>query len=339
MNKEKLQKIANQMVISGKGILAADESTPTCTKRFSKIGLESTAFSRNEYRDMLFTTPSLEKYISGIIMFDETIRQNTINSNIPFPKFLEQKGILTGIKVDTGAKNLAGKNEEKITEGLDNLRERLIEYKDLGASFAKWRAVITIKDNTMPSKTCIYANAHALARYASICQENDLVPIVEPEIIMDGNHDIKKCYEITKNVLNVVFEELSLFDVFLKGIVLKPNMIICGKDCQNSCSNDPNKVADLTIKCLTESVPKSVPGVAFLSGGQSSDLATLHLDLMNKEFQEKNNKKNWNLTFSFGRALQQDSLNSWKEKNIEKSQEKLLFRAKKNSLACQGLIN
>ncbi len=338
MNKEKLKKIANQMVLNGKGILAADESTPTCTKRFNSIGLESSNFSRNEYRNMLFTTPNLEKYISGIIMFDETIRQNTINSNNPFPKYLEKKGILTGIKVDTGAKDLAGKNEEKITEGLDNLRERLIEYKNLGASFTKWRAVIKIKGDSLPSVTCVHANAHALARYASLCQENDLVPIVEPEIIMDGKHDISKCYEVTKNVLNTVFEKLNLFDVLLEGIVLKPNMIICGKDCENFCSESPEKVADLTLKCLTEAVPKEVPGIAFLSGGQSSDLATLHLNLMNKFLQE-NIEKKWNLTFSFGRALQQDSLNSWKEKNLEKSQEKLLYRAKTNSLACQGLIN
>ncbi len=338
MNKEKLKKIANKMVFTGKGILAADESTPTCTKRFKSIGLESTSLSRNEYRDMLFTASNLEQYISGIIMFDETIRQKTINSNIPFPKFLEEKGILTGIKVDTGAKNLAGKNEEKITEGLDNLRERLIEYKNLGASFTKWRAVIKIKDDILPSKTCIRANAHALARYASLCQENDLVPIVEPEIIMDGNHSIEKCYEVTKNVLNIVFEQLTLFDVFLPGIVLKPNMIICGQNCQKNCSKNPQKVTELTVKCLTESVPKEVPGIAFLSGGQSSDLATLHLNLMNK-FINSSTDKNWNLTFSFGRALQQDALNSWKEKNSRKSQEKLLFRAKQNSLACQGLIN
>jgi len=338
MNTEKLKKIANQMVFSGKGILAADESTPTCTKRFNSIGLESTAFSRNEYRDMLFTTPNLEKYISGIIMFDETIKQNTIKSNTPFPKYLEKKGILTGIKVDTGAKDLAGKNEEKITEGLDNLRARLIEYRNLGASFAKWRAVIKIHNDLLPSITCIHANAHALARYASLCQENDLVPIVEPEIVMDGDHDINKCYEVTKNVLNIVFEKLSLFDVLLEGIVLKPNMIICGNDCEKSCSDDPQKVAELTLNCLSEFVPKEVPGIAFLSGGQSSDLATLHLNLMNTFFQEKIEKK-WNLTFSFGRALQQDSLNSWNKKNLEKSQEKLLFRAKTNSLACQGLIN
>ena len=336
MNTEKLKKIAHQMTSNGKGILAADESTPTCTKRFNSIGIESTHFSRNEYRNMLFTTTELEKYISGIIMFDETIKQNTIDSNIPFPEYLNKKGILTGIKVDTGAKNLAGKSNEKITEGLDNLRERLVDYKKIGAHFTKWRAVIKIDGSSTPSKTCIYANAHALARYASLCQENDLVPIVEPEIIMDGAHDINTCYEITKNVLNIVFDQLSLFNVLLEGIVLKPNMIISGEN--SNSSDSPEKVAQLTLQCLQESVPKEVPGIAFLSGGQNSDSATLHLNLMNKLFLTGIEKK-WNLTFSFGRALQQDALNMWKEKDEKKSQEKLLFRAKMNSLACQGLID
>lgn len=354
-NKERLQKIAYQMVSTGKGILAADESNPTCTKRFNSIGLECTDLSRNEYRNMLFTTPNLEKYISGIIMFDETIRQSTINTNIPFPKYLKEKGILTGIKVDTGAKNLAdrfldrnpkvGRNRlEKITEGLDNLRERLIEYKNLGASFAKWRAVIDINGSGGPSDLCIYANAHALARYASLCQENGLVPIVEPEVIMDGSHSQESCYKVTQKVLKIVFEQLSLFNVYLPGIVLKPNMIIAGKDSvvvddpKSPYNNKPENVAWLTIDCLRRSVPESVPGIAFLSGGQSSDMATLHLNLMNK-FNKDLPESNWKLTFSFGRALQQDSLDSWKNKNIEKSQEKLLFRAKENSLACQGLIN
>ena len=338
MNKEKLIKIANQMVTTGKGILAADESTPTCTKRFNSIGIESTPFSRNEYRDMLFTSPGLENYVSGIIMFDETIKQNTIECNIPFPEYLRSKGILSGIKVDTGAKNLAGKDKEKITEGLDGLRERLIEYANLGASFTKWRAVITIDEKTLPSKTCIEANAHALARYASLCQESNLVPIVEPEILMEGEHNINRCFEVTKNVLNIVFEKLKLFDVLLEGIILKPNMVICGKDCQNSCSDNPIKVAEMTLKCLKETVPFEVPGIAFLSGGQSSEKATSHLYHMNSKLNDLGNNF-WNLTFSYGRALQEDALNSWKEKNKEKSQEKLLKRAKNNSLACQGKIS
>ena len=338
MNKEKLIKIANQMVAPGKGILAADESTPTCTKRFNSIGIESTPLSRNEYRDMLFTSPGLEKYVSGIIMFDETIKQKTIECNIPFPEYLKNKGILSGIKVDTGAKNLAGKDKEKITEGLDGLRERLIEYTNLGASFTKWRAVINIDEKNLPTKTCIDANAHALARYASLCQENNLVPIVEPEILMDGSHNINRCYEVTKNVLNIVFKKLKLFDVFLEGIILKPNMVICGKNCQNSCSDDPEKVAEMTLKCLKETVPTQVPGVAFLSGGQSSEKATSHLYNMNSKLNDFGNNF-WNLTFSYGRALQEDALNSWKDKNKEKSQEKLLKRAKNNSLACQGKIS
>ena len=339
MNAEILKLTANKMVAKGKGILAADESTPTCTKRFESIGLESTIESRNKYRNMLFTTNELEKYISGIIMFDETIHQNTINSNIPFPKYLHEKGILTGIKVDTGAKKLAGSINEKVTEGLDNLRDRIQEYRNLGASFAKWRAVISIDSkNSIPSKACVYANAHTLARYASICQENDIVPIVEPEIIMDGNHDITKCQEVTKMVLNTVFDQLNLLNVLLEGIVLKPNMIICGQDCEKYCSNDPQKVADLTLKCLLECVPKEVPGIAFLSGGQNSDLATTHLNLMNKLASQESLNNDWNLTFSFGRALQQDSLNIWKDENVKLAQEKLLYRAKMNSLASQGLI-
>ena len=330
MNELKL--IAQKMTFRGKGILAADESTPTCSKRFEALGIKSTESTRNEYRSTLLLTEEIENYISGVILFDETFYQKIKGTNTPIPEYLKQKNILTGIKVDKGAKVLAHHNSEKITEGLDNLRARLIEYKKLGASFTKWRAVIKIKNDSLPSKTCIHANAHALARYASLCQENDLVPIVEPEIIMNGNHDIKKCYEVTLSVLNIVFEKLSLFDVLLDGIVLKPNMIISGED--SGFSDDPKQVADLTLKCLEKSVPSEVPGIAFLSGGQTSDIATQHLNLMNKTFQ-----KNWNLTFSFGRALQQDSLNVWKENNKEKSQEKLLFRAKTNSLASQGLID
>ena len=335
MNTEILKLTAQKMVTKGKGILAADESTPTCTKRFESIGLKSTNESRNKYRDMLFTTNELEKYISGIIMFDETIRQNTVNSNIPFPKYLNKKGILTGIKVDTGAKNLAGTKNEKVTEGLDKLRERIQEYKDLGASFAKWRAVISIDSkNSIPSKSCIYANAHALARYASICQENNIVPIVEPEVIMDGKHDIKKCQEVTKMVLNIVFKQLSLMNVLLEGIVLKPNMTISGSE--TLTDDKAEDVAKSTLECLIESVPKEVPGIAFLSGGQSSDLATRHLNLMNKFTSNSDNL--WNLTFSYGRALQQDSLSIWKDENKKLAQEKLLYRAKMNSLASKGLI-
>jgi fructose-bisphosphate aldolase class I len=335
MNSKILKLTAQKMVTKGKGILAADESTPTCTKRFESIGIKSTSESRNKYRDMLFTTNGLEKYISGIIMFDETIRQSTIHSKVPFPKYLNEKDILTGIKVDTGAKKLAGTSSEKITEGLDNLRDRIQEYRDLGASFAKWRGVVSIDTkNSIPSKACIHANAHALARYASICQESDIVPIVEPEIIMDGDHDIEKCQEITKVVLNNVFDELSILDVLLEGIVLKPNMVISGS--AHPINDSVENVAKLTLDTLIECVPKEVPGIAFLSGGQDSSLATTHLNLINKI--SSNLTNTWHLTFSFGRALQQDALNLWKEENIKLSQEKLLYRAKMNSIASQGLI-
>ena len=328
-----LVKIANKMVIKGKGILAADESTPTCGKRFTTIGVDSTYENRNEYRDMLFSSPELEKYISGIIMFDETLRQSTTcNNKTPFPDYLISKDIIPGIKVDTGAKVLAGFQNEKITEGLDGLRERLQEYYNLGARFAKWRAVITI-GNDIPSDACIYGNAHALSRYAALCQEAGLVPIVEPEVLMDGNHSIETCYEISKRTLNVVFEQLLMQHVLLEGIVLKPNMIISALNCTEQASVE--KVADLTFKCLNDNVPSDVPGIAFLSGGQSSDLATDHLNLINKKYQ---NEMPWNVTFSYGRALQQDALNSWSGSNREKGQKALLQRAKANGLATSGKV-
>ena len=324
--------IANKMVVKGKGILAADESTPTCTKRFDGIGVESTYESRNEYRDMLFSSTGLEEYISGVIMFDETLRQSTTcQKKELFTDYLTSKNIIPGIKVDTGAKVLAGFDNEKITEGLDGLRERLQEYYKLGARFAKWRAVITIGNN-IPSDACIYGNAHALSRYAALCQESGLVPIVEPEVLMDGNHSIETCFEISKRTLNVVFEQLLMQHVLLEGIVLKPNMIISALNCPNQASVE--QVADLTFKCLKDNVPSDVPGIAFLSGGQSSDLATDHLNLMNKKYQ---NDMPWNLTFSYGRALQQDALNAWFGSNRERGQEALLKRSKNNSLATKGL--
>ncbi len=304
-NEEQLREIASKMVLKGKGILAADESTPTCKKRFDSISIDSTYENRNEYRNMLFTSENLEKYISGVILFDETFRQSTTcNDKIPFVEYLNSKGIIPGIKVDKGAKDLAGFPNEKITEGLDGLKERLDEYYSLGARFAKWRAVITIGSD-IPSDACIYSNAHALARYASLCQESNIVPIVEPEILMDGSHTIETCYEISKRTLNVVFEQLLLNRVMLEGIVLKPNMIISGLDCDYQA--DVNQVAEMTYKCLKENVPAEVPGIAFLSGGQSSDLAILHLQKMNEKYQ---NDMPWNLTFSYGRALQHDALNA-----------------------------
>jgi len=334
MNHEKqLREIANKMVLKGKGILAADESTPTCTKRFDSISIDSTYENRNEYRNMLFTADNLEEYISGVILFDETFRQyTTCDDKISFVEYLTSKGIIPGIKVDKGAKNLSGFQNEKITEGLDGLRERLNEYYKLGARFAKWRAVITIGSD-IPSDACIYSNAHALARYASLCQESNIVPIVEPEVLMNGSHTIETCYEISKRTLNVVFEQLLLNHVMLEGIVLKPNMIISGLDCDYQA--DADHVAEMTYKCLKENVPSEVPGIAFLSGGQSSNLATSHLQKMNDKYKDD---MPWNLTFSYGRALQHDALNTWLGNNIEDGQKSLLKRAKANSFATLGKV-
>ena len=330
-NQESLSSIANQMVTKGKGILAADESTPTCTKRFETIGVESSYETRNEYRDMLLTAPNLNKYISGVIMFDETLRQSTTCSEkISLPKYLTSNNILPGIKVDTGAKNLAGFKDEKVTEGLDGLRERLQEYYQMGARFAKWRAVITIGES-IPSDACIFSNAHGLARYAALCQENGLVPIVEPEVLMNGKHSIEDCYEVSQRTLNKVFEQLIMHHVYLDGIVLKPNMIISGLECPIQA--DVDRVAELTFKCLKDNVPSDVPGIAFLSGGQSSDVATEHLNRMNEKYMDQ---MPWNLTFSYGRALQEDALKAWGGTNRSSAQEALLFRAKNNSLATQG---
>ena len=330
---EELQATAKAMVEKGKGILAADESNPTCTKRLDSIGVESNAGKRNEYRDMLFSSNDLEKYISGVILFDETFRQSTTcNEKIPFTNYLKNKGIIPGIKVDTGAKVLAGFENEKITEGLDGLRGRLQEYYKLGARFAKWRAVITI-DSNIPSDACIHANAHALARYAALCQESGLVPIVEPEVLMEGKHTVEICYEVSQRTLNVVFEQLCLNHVMLEGIVLKPNMIISSIDCEVQA--DIDKVADMTFNCLKDNVPSEVPGIAFLSGGQTSDLATAHLSKMNEKF---SNQMPWNLTFSYGRALQHDALNAWKGIDREAGQKSLMFRAESNSLATFGKV-
>jgi len=332
MNKNELKVIASAMVKEGKGILAADESTPTCTKRFEAIGVESTALNRNKYRDMLFTTEGMEEFISGVILFDETLHQSTIQENILFPKYFESKGVLTGIKVDAGAKDLALHNGEKITEGLDSLRERLLKYYDLGARFAKWRAVITIGTN-IPSIACIHGNAAALARYAALCQESGLVPIVEPEVLMDGEHTIDKCFEVSRKTFYQVFEELEKQDIYLPGIVLKPNMIISGLNCTEQAPVE--EVADKTVECLRETVPEEVPGCAFLSGGQTSEKATKHLNAMNKNYIDK---LPWNLTFSYGRALQEKALMAWsgKEDNIKGAQRLFYNRAKFNSLATRG---
>ena len=331
---ENLKLIAQKMVSEGKGILAADESTPTCTKRFKALELESTSTSRQNYRSMLFTTPELEKYISGVILFDETFHQHITNLGKLIPAFLKERGILTGIKVDTGAKNLANYTTEKITEGLDQLRERLQEYYKKGANFAKWRAVITIDDNqNLPSTACITANAHALARYAALCQENNIVPIVEPEVLMEGNHNIQTCYEVTSSTLQTVFEQLDLMKVNLEAMVLKPNMILPGLNCDTQESN--RKIAEMTFKVLNKYVPKKVPGIAFLSGGQSSNLAAERLNELNKLYLQQ---RPWHLTFSYGRALQHDALLSWAKKTDIDAQEALINRVKMNHLASIGKL-
>ena len=329
---DSLQDIAQAMTIKGKGILAADESNPTCKKRFDSIDVDSTEKNRNIYRDMLFTTKGMEEFISGVILFDETIRQSTIKSGVSFPDFLSDLGVIPGIKVDAGAKHLSGTDNEKITEGLDGLDKRLEEYYSLGARFAKWRAVITIGDSE-PSGTCISANAHALARYASLCQKNGIVPIVEPEILMDGDHPIEDSFFISEEVLHTVFYELYGQNVELEGMVLKPNMVLSGYNCPDQASVE--QVAELTVTVFKRSVPSAVPGIAFLSGGQSDEHATAHLNAMN---QLLGDNSPWNLTFSYGRALQAPALKAWagKDENISDAQEEFYKRAKLNSLATKG---
>jgi len=321
-----LHTIAQQMVQKGKGILAADESTGTCTNRFEGIGVESTADSRCAYRSALFTSPGLEQYISGVILYDETFRQNVAHTDTLIPQYLQSKDILPGIKVDTGAHPLEEGSNEKNTTGLDGLGERLGEYYALGARFAKWRSVITIGEG-IPSEKCILANANGLAQYALLCQQHHLVPIVEPEVLMDGTHSIDTSFDVTSNTLNTVFNVLQEHNIDLQGIVLKPNMVLSGYDCEHQANVE--EVAQRTLECLTNHVPSDVPGIAFLSGGQSDEDATFHLSEMNKS------DTNWNLTFSYGRALQQPALKAWagKEENVHATQAALLERAKANSSA------
>ena len=325
-----LENIAKQMVTPGKGILAADESSGTIKKRFDIINVESTEENRRDYREILFQTKNaMENYISGVILFDETIRQKSKNGPT-LVEVISNAGSLPGIKVDTGAKDLAFNSNEKVTEGLDGLRERLIEYYNLGAKFAKWRAVITI-ESSIPSDLCINANAHALARYAALCQENEIVPIVEPEVLMDGAHTIDRCYEVTKRTLEVVFSELVAHGVNLKGICLKPNMVIDGTLVTDKSS--PKTIAEKTISCFKEVVPEDVPGIVFLSGGQSEIEATENLDQMNKI-----GNLPWNLSFSYGRALQASALQAWsgKVENEETASMAFNHRAEMNSLATLG---
>jgi fructose-bisphosphate aldolase class I len=329
MDRRELESNAAAMVAPGKGILAADESTGTIKKRFDKIKLESTPESRRAYRELLFTATGAEQYISGVILFDETLRQKSADGR-PFPQLLASRGIIPGIKVDAGAKPLAGFPGETVTEGLDGLRERLAEYRGLGARFAKWRAVIDIGAG-IPTRCAIEVNADALARYAALCQEASIVPIVEPEVLMDGEHTIERCEEVTDATLAAVFDALFLQRVHLEGMVLKPNMVIAGKKCKTQAP--PQQVADATLRCLRRHVPAAVPGIAFLSGGQSEADATLHLSLMNRA-----GASPWQLSFSYGRALQQSTLDAWRGEagNAAAGQRAFLRRARLNGLARNG---
>ncbi|MCC5866677.1 MAG: fructose-bisphosphate aldolase class I [Wenzhouxiangella sp.] len=327
---EQLVEIAQAMVAPGKGILAIDESGGTIKKRFDGVGVESTEANRLDYRSMLLTTEGLGQFISGAILFDETIRQK-MPDGTPLVKLMEQAGILPGIKVDTGAKPLAGFEGEKITEGLDGLRERLAEYAELGAKFAKWRAVITIGDD-IPSRACIDANAHALARYAALCQEAGIVPIVEPEVLMDGEHDLDTSFDVTEATLKALFTQLYEQNVMLEGTVLKASMVISGSDADDRA--DVDEVAQATVDCLLNAVPAATAGIVFLSGGQGDVEATAHLDAMNKI-----GELPWPLSFSYGRALQQACLKTWAEDprgNREKAQQVLLHRARMNGMAALG---
>jgi len=322
---------AEALVADDKGLLAMDESNPTCHKRFAKLGIQQTVEARRDYRELIVTTPGLCECISGVILYDETIHQQK-EDGTPFLKVLTDVGIIPGIKVDTGAKDLAGHPGEKITEGLDGLRERLKEYFQMGARFAKWRAVIAIGDG-IPSRSCIEANAHTLARYAALCQETGLVPIVEPEVLMDGEHTLEQCHKVTEEVLRNVFIQLNCQRVLLEGMILKPNMVLSGLSCPKQES--VVEVADATVKCLLRTVPAAVPEVAFLSGGQPSELASARLNAMNLRLKSR---MPWELTFSYSRAIQQPALEIWqgKKANVKTAQQALLHRAKCNRAACRG---
>ena len=329
MNTRELEAVAQALVAKGKGILAADESSRTIKKRLDTIHVESTEETRRTYRELLFTAPGMEEFISGVIKYDETIRQKA-RDGTPLPEVLSRKGVIPGIKVDTGAKQLAGFPGEVITEGLDGLRERLVEYRALGARFAKWRAVINIGPG-IPTRFCIFANAHALARYAALCQEAGLVPIVEPEVMMTGDHDIERCEEVTANTLQLVFCELHEHRVVLSGILLKPNMVISGKGAARQAS--PAEVAEATVRCFRRAVPAAVPGIVFLSGGQTPQQATENLNAMNAMGEHP-----WELSFSYGRALQEPVLEVWQGQaaNIPAAQSALYHRAKLNGAARYG---
>jgi fructose-bisphosphate aldolase class I len=359
MNPQKLIDTAKSMVAGDKGLLAMDESNPTCNKRFAKLGIPQTVEARRAYRELIVTTPDLGECISGAILYDETIRQQK-KDGTPFVKAITDAGIIPGIKVDAGAKDMAGHPGEKITEGLDGLRERLAEYSKMGVRFAKWRAVITVGDG-IPSRGCIEANAQALARYAALCQEAGLVPVVEPEVLMDGDHTLERCGEVTEELLRTVFNQLYTQRVMLEGMILKPNMVLPGLTCppQEEVKEvaageqqyqvrlidrpqdeveDVNEVADATVRCLLRAVPAAVPGIAFLSGGQSSELASARLNAMNVRFKSR---LPWALAFSFARAIQQPALETWRgeETHVLAAQRALYHRAKCNRAARRGEYN
>ena len=330
MDVQQLHSTAQALVAEGKGILAADESTGTIKKRLDSIGVESTENTRRAYRELLFTTEGAEEFISGVILYDETIRQSA-SDGTPFPKVLESRGIIPGIKVDLGAKPLALTDGETITEGLDGLRDRLEEYRELGARFAKWRATYSITADK-PSEYCVWTNAHALARYAALCQEAGLVPIVEPEVLQDGTHTIAESRKATGRVLQAVYTELHDQRLDFRGTLLKPNMVLSGYDASDRASAE--EVADVTLECFYKHVPAAVPGIVFLSGGQSDEDATAHLNAMNARGPHP-----WQLSFSYGRALQAPALKSWggKEENVEVAQRAYYHRAKMNSAARTGM--
>ena len=334
MNTQELISTVQALVADDKGLLAMDESNPTCDKRFAKLGIPQTEEARRAYRELIVTTPGLGDYISGAILYDETIRQKKKDGSF-FIEVIKDAGIIPGIKVDTGAKAMAGFPQEKITEGLDGLRERLREYYQMGARFAKWRAVIAIGDG-IPSRGCIEANAHALARYAALCQEVGLVPVVEPEVLMDGEHTLMRCGEVTEKVLRTVFNQLYIQRVMLEGMILKPNMVLPGSACPQQETVD--EVADATVACFLRAVPAAVGGVAFLSGGQSAELASARLNAMNVRFKSC---LPWPLLFSFARAIQQPALEIWqgKEPNVSAAQKALYHRAKCNWAARRGEYN
>jgi fructose-bisphosphate aldolase class I len=331
MKTQMILETAQALVAGDKGLLAMDESVPTCDKRFAALGIPQTDDARRAYREMIVTTPNLGRCISGAILYDQTMHQET-KAGIPFVKVLLDAGIIPGIKVDAGAKDLAGHPGEKVTEGLDGLRERLAQYAQMGARFAKWRAVIALGDG-IPSRGCIEANAQALARYAALCQEAGLVPVVEPEVLMDGDHTLDRCAQITEEVLRAVFEQLYVQRVRLEGMILKPNMVVPGLACGTQQTAD--EVADATVKCLRRAGPAAVPGIAFLSGGQPSELASARLNAMNVRFKTR---VPWALAFSFARAIQQPALEIWRgqEANVPAAQQALFHRADCDRAARRG---